>query len=261
MLYFLVMKAYFWIPFACLAGVLVGSWGPRAELRELQNRRQEEKSRPKNAAAASFKTFAELANIPAEAKRHRRPRPPKDGAKTNKVIRLPDPPQVAADASNASTQSVDKAGRPHRMPFRFDRNLSPEDLRARIEEAQELWQTRVELARANWKSKLKVSAENEARFDAAMDEMNQHLHETMQALAQQVAEKGKVTAELGLRLVGDATTIMAETYEKVGACTTPELRDSVADMPMTDFIDPGVAEPLIEVQDLFKNQFGNEAGK
>ena len=255
------MKAYFWIPFACLAGVLVGSWGPRAELRELQNRRQEEKSRPKNAVAASFKTFAELANIPAEAKRHRRPRPPKDGAKTNKVIRLPDPPQVAADASNASTQSVDKVGRPHRMPFRFDRNLSPEDLRARIEEAQELWQTRVELARANWKSKLKISAESEARFDAAMDEMNQHLHETMQALAQQVAEKGKVTAELGLRLVGDATTIMAETYEKVGACTTPELRDSVADMPMTDFIDPGVAEPLIEVQDLFRSQVGNGAGK
>ena len=159
------MKAYFWIPFACLAGVLVGSWGPRAELRELENRQQEEKSRPKNAAAASFKTFAELANIPAEAKRprHRRPRPPKDGAKTNKVIRLPDPPQVAADASNASTQSVEKAGRPHHMPVKFDRNLSPEDLRARIEEAQELWQTRVEIARANWKSKLKVTGENGGR--------------------------------------------------------------------------------------------------
>ena len=256
------MKAYFWIPFACLAGVLVGSWGPRAELRELENRQQEEKSRPKNAAAASFKTFAELANIPAEAKRprHRRPRPPKDGAKTNKVIRLPDPPQVAADASNVSTQSVEKAGRPHHMPVKFDRNLSPEDLRARIEEAQELWQTRVEIARANWKSKLKVTGENGARFDAAMDEMNQHLHEMMQALAQQVAERGKMTAELGLRLVGDATTIMAETYEKVGVCAPAELRDSVADMPMSDFIDPGVAEPLIEVQDLFKNQVGNGAG-
>ena len=256
------MKAYFWIPFACLAGVLVGSWGPRAELRELENRQQEEKSRPKNAAAASFKTFAELANIPAEAKRprHRRPRPPKDGAKTNKVIRLPDPPKVAADASNASTQSVEKAGRPHHMPVKFDRNLSSEDLRARIEEAQELWQTRVEIARANWKSKLKVTGENGARFDAAMDEMNQHLHEMMQALAQQVAERGKMTAELGLRLVGDATTIMAETYEKVGACAPAELRDSVADMPMSDFIDPGVAEPLIEVQDLFKNQVGNGAG-
>jgi len=251
------MKAYFWMPFACLIGVLVGAWGPRAELRELQNRQQEEKSRPKNTAAASFKTFADFANIPAEAKRrHRRPHPPKDGAKTNKVIRIPDAPQPVADASTAPTQAVEKAGRPHHMPFKFDRNLSPEDLRARIEEAQELWATRVEIARANWKSKLKVSGENEAHFDAAMDEMNQHLHETMQALAQQVAEKGKVTAELGLRLVGDATTIMAETYEKVGACAPAEMRDSVADLPMTDFIDPGVAEPLIEVQDLFKNGAG-----
>ena len=30
------MKAYFWLPFACLAGLLVGMWGPRAEIRAMK---------------------------------------------------------------------------------------------------------------------------------------------------------------------------------------------------------------------------------
>ena len=131
--------------------------------------------------------------------------------------------------------------------------MAPEDLRARIEEAQELWRTRVEVARATWKDRLKLSEDASRQFDAALESMNDHLYETMQTMAQLAASRDQVSPELGLRLVGDATTIMAETYEKVGACVPPEMRDAVSDMPMTDFIDPGVAEPLIAVQDKFEH--------
>ena len=49
--------------------------------------------------------------------------------------------------------------------------------------------------------------------------------------------------------MGDATTIMAETYEKIGACVPADRRAVVSEMQVFDFIDPGVAEPLISVQD------------
>ncbi len=236
------MKAYFWIPIACLVGVLIGAWGPRAEIREMKRLAEERKSQPKNTAAEGFKAFAKFANIPDEAKRAHRRRgkdKPLFAGATNRVARGrlgQSAPPVATEPTNEKRKFV-----------------PPADLRARIEEAQELWRTRVEIARANWKTKLKIKPSDEVRFNAALDEMNEQLHDAMSALSQLVAEKGKVTSELGLRLVGDATTIMAETYEKVGACTSPDLRETVSDMPMTDFIDPGVAEPLVGIQDLFEH--------
>ena len=235
------MRAYFWLPFACLAGLFVGMWGPRAEIRAMKALALEEKSRPRT-PADGFKAFANLANIPDEAKRPRRRADGKDKAlfrgATNRVAQAAAPESAAVAPTNAPAA---KPQPPKRM--------APEDLRARIEEAQELWRTRVEVARTTWKDKLSLSGESAQKFDAALDEMNDHLYETMQTMAQIVDKSDNVTPELGLRLVGDATTIMAETYEKIGAGLPPEMRDTVSKLPMTDFIDPGVAEPLISVQD------------
>ena len=248
------MKAYFWLPFACLAGLVVGAWGPRAEIRAMKALAQEEKAKPRNPAAEGFKAFTSLANIPDEARRPRRRHAgEKDRAlfrgATNRVAQAAAP----APASEAAAPTNAPAAAKQEPPKR----LSPEDLRARIEEAQDLWRTRVEVARTTWKDKLGIQADAAQKFDAALDEMNDHLYETMQTMAQLVEKSDKVTPELGLRLVGDATAIMAETYEKVGACVPAEMRDTVAQMPMTDFIDPGVAEPLISVQDKFEHFAGN----
>ena len=76
--------------------------------------------------------------------------------------------------------------------------LSPEDLRARIEEAQDLWRTRVDLARAQWKSKLKLSGESETAFDAALQEMNERLYDSVAALAGLLEGRESLTPELGL---------------------------------------------------------------
>lgn len=250
-----VMKIYFWIPFACLAGILIGAWGPREEIREMKRLEEEKREIAKTKGANAFKTFAGLVNIPEEAKRpHRRRKNEKPlfvGA-TNRATRVSAVTNAVmqAEADPATNAPTKVAGAPAKV------NLG--DLRARLEEAQDLWRARVEIARANWKSKLKIASEDDARFNAALDEMNDQLYESMRALSQLVSEKGKMTAELGLRLVADATTIMAETYEKVGACAAPELRDDVANMPMTDFIDPGVAEPLVDVQGLLEHFPGGE---
>ena len=242
------MKAYLFIPAAALLGVLVGAWGPREELRAYKKQVAEEKARPNRLGADGFADFAKMVKIPEMANPHRRPKKkrPEMVLSTNRVVKT----QVATTTNEVSDVETNATVK---TEVKKPKRLSPEDLRARIEEAQDLWATRVEIARTQWKNKLKMSDEASARFDAAMDEMNLKLLETAQAMADQLAQQDKMTPELGLRLMGDAATVMAETYEKVGACVSPEQRADVSEIPLTDFIDPGVAEPLIAVQGKLEN--------
>lgn len=247
------MKALIWLPAACLAGIVIGAWGPREELRTREEHAAAEKARPRN-AAEGFKAFARLANIPDEARRPHRHRQPGKAlfTATNAAPKKADAPKKDAPrVTSAPATAPTPAPVATNAPPRRAERMSPEDLRARIEEAQDLWRTRVELARTQWKDKLGIASGSDAasRFDAAIDSMNEQLHETMQTMATLLAQQERMTPELGLRMVGDATTIMTETYEQIRTCVPEEHRSEVADMQVVEFIDPGVAEPLIEVQD------------
>ena len=242
------LKVGLWLPLACLIGFLVGSWGARDELRAFQEHAKEQK-----AAATKpdgFSTFARMVKIPETARRHRRPR--REGH-ANPVS------PIAATNAAAGKRPTSRLSTDVTEPFPVvatnapPRRLSPEDLRARIEEAQELWRTRVDVARAQWKARLKLTGEAERAFEAALQEMNERLYDRVAALAGILAEKDEMTPELGLRLVGETTTILAETYDRIGACAAPGQRDEIAKMQMVDFIDPGVAEPLVDVQGKLDN--------
>ena len=239
------MKAYLWLPLACLVGFLVGSWGARDELRAFKEHAKEAKEKAA-AKPDGFDTFARMVKIPEAAKRPRRLR----------RSRETDPVSPIAVTNTAATGAKESADRPSAEPKETDdvltntppARLSREDLRARIEEAQDLWRTRVDVARAQWKAKLKLKGDAEREFDAALQEMNERLYDSISALAGILSEKEEMTPELGLRLVGETTTILAETYDKIGSCAAPGDREEIAKIQMTDFIDPGVAEPLINVQ-------------
>ena len=243
------MKAYLWLPLACLMGFLIGSWGARDELRAFKDHAREEKAKAA-ARPEGFDTFARLVNIPEMARRPRRPRRheiPRSAspiAATNAVtVQAPVDNKTAVPPiaeGNDAAQSATNAS-----PAR----LSAADLRTRIEEAQDLWRTRVDVVREQWKGKLKLAGEAEKAFDTALQEMNERLYDSIATLAGILTEKDEMTPELGLRLVGETTTILAETYDKIGACAAPEHREAISTMKMTDFIDPGVAEPLIRVQE------------
>ena len=242
------MKAYLWLPLACLVGFLVGSWGARDELRAFKEHAREEKEKTA-AKPEGFDAFARMVKIPEMARRPRRPR-------HNKAT-IPISPISATNAASAKVSAATEKDPPLTAEGKesaessanaSSARLSAADLRARIEEAQDLWRTRVDVARMQWKSKLKLAGEAEKAFDTALQEMNERLYDSVAALAGILAEKDEMTPELGLRLVGETTTILAETYDKIGDCTAPTLREAVSTMQMTDFIDPGVAEPLITVQ-------------
>ena len=235
-------KWFFLLPLACLAGFIVGSWGSRADLRALKELDKNEKRTAAEQKPDGFDTFARMAKIPETARHPRRHRPSRAEARRSAIAITNAPKvEVAADVPTA-TNAAARADAPRKR-------RTPDDLAVRIEEAQEMWATRVDVARAQWKSRLSLSDAAEKAFDDALQEMNEKLYASAQELAKRLASEEKMTPELGFRLMGDTSTILAETYDKIGEILPQDQRAAVSEMQMIDFIDPAVAEPLIAVQD------------
>lgn len=227
-------RAVLWLPLAFVLGGLVGAWGPNEELRRLKERPAA--SAAPAARAHGFDAFARMVNIPDVARR-RGPRPPRRPAATNTVATVRPP---ASAASPSATGVVRRAARPQR--------LSPEDLRARIDEAADLWRARSELVRAGALRTLGLGEAGAAAFDAALLRMNDDLRAALQAAADALAEEAELTPELGVRLMGDLSATIAETYDRIGAAVDPARRADVAKLNLAELIDPSVAEPLVAVQ-------------
>ena len=235
-------KWFFLLPLACLAGFVVGAWGSRADLRALKDLDKSEKRAAAERKPDGLDAFARMAKIP-ETARHPRQHHSSRAEARRSAIAVTNAFQIEASAdAPQATNAVAAAKVPKKR-------RAPDDLAARIDEAQELWATRVDVARAQWKAKLKLSGEAEKAFDDALQEMNEKLYASVQELARRLASEEKMTPELGFRLMGDTSTILAETYDKIGEFLPQGQRAEVSEMQMVDFIDPAVAEPLIDVQD------------
>ena len=235
-------KCFLLLPLACLAGFIVGSWGYRADLRALKELDKGAQMAAAEQKPDGFDTFARMAKIPETARHPRRHRPSRAEARRSAIAVTNAPSAGASADAPDTTNAVASAEAPKKRRM-------PDDLAARIDEAQELWATRVDVARAQWKAKLKLSSEAEKAFDDALQEMNEKLYASVQSLARRLASEEKMTPELGFRLMGDTTTILAETYDRIGDLLPQEQRGEVSEMQMVDFVDPAVAEPLIDVQD------------
>lgn len=234
------MKNWFWIPLATLVGLVAGSWGPREDLKSYQEQSQVTKTAKKASDASGFGAFARMVAIPEVAKRQRKPRHPR----------------ILGPSEDESPSPVVTNDVPKKVSNPPLRHLSPEDLKARIDEAAALWSTRVELAKTQWKARLGLSGQDASEsFDAALGQMNETLRETMVALADEIERTGKMTPELGLRLMGDASAAMATAYDALGETVAPEKRAEISELPVYEFIDPSVAEPLVGVQDKLEPSF------
>jgi hypothetical protein len=226
---------FLWIALALVAGGIVGAWGPAGELHALKTRAV--KSESVKTKGQGFDAFARVMNIPdvAGRRRFRREKPAAEN-----------PPAKAKTPAGAAS-APEKAGGTSRSGAQA-RRLDPEDLRARIEDAAELWRARGDLVFADTVKKLALDADGEARLQEIVSQMNEAVRSSVQAVADALAEEEALTPELGVRLMGDLSATMAETYDRIGECAGAERRAAVSRLNLADFIDPTVAEPLVGVQ-------------
>ena len=230
------MKLWHLLPFALLAGLLIGRWLPNEETR-FESAARMEVSVQKNTDALN--NITRMVQIPDKASRSRRRAP----VVTNQ------PPEVATHAISGDLPNTNAPAQ-----HRHRERISPEDLRARIDEAKELWRTRAELARAQMIDKLGLqTVEQQTQFDNAINTMNQTMFNTMQGLADEVKNSPEMTTEQGIRVVAQMTSAMTTAYDTLFQSVSQDKQSEVGKMQITDFIDPNVIEPLTEVQDKFQN--------
>lgn len=250
------MKLLLIMPFVLLLGLIIGGWAPKQELRstkkEIADLAGKLASREKD---SRMDAFTRMVQIPERAQKTKPAAAVKPisvrvsasvGSDTNGLVT-----GSAAAATNAVTEK-DHALEPKKS------DLSPEDLQARIEEAKELWKTRVEIARAQWIERLKLSPEEAALLDASVNAMNEELYASMQGLAASLENADTLTPELGTRFFNEMTTSLVKTYDDLDAFVPAEQRGEASKLELTDFIDPAVAEPLIAVQNKLENMPGQQ---
>ena len=226
-------KTAVYIPIAFVLGGLVGAWRPSEELHALKTKKEAEP--PKQQSQAGFDSFAKMVNIPDAAKSSHSRRPMRERpAATNEVASAEAPKDV--EAKKPEVRRLER------------REMSPEDLRARIDEAADIWRTRVEIARAQTIEKLGLDDAGVEKFNAAVDNMNVKLRDSIQIIATKIAQEENMTPELGVRLMGDLCTTLAESYDEIGQCVGDDRRGEISSLELHNFVDPSVAEPLISVQ-------------
>ena len=230
-------NAFVWLPLAFVIGGIVGYYGPAEELRAREAQVKEQAvQKAKKGSRGGFASFASMVNIPESASRA--------GASHERKEAVPTSGPDAADIKESETNRADRASAPRMQRRRTD----PEDLRARIDEAADLWRTRSEIARASAVEKLRLDADGENAFNAALKAMNDKLRDSIQIVADEIAASEEMTPELGVRMMGDLSASLAEAYDAVAACADEGVRNEVSRLNLVDFIDPSVAEPMIAVQ-------------
>ena len=231
------------LPLAAVVGGLVGAWGPSEE-RRAYTERPKKAAEERAAKRGGFDPIAQFIKVPDAAKRPRRAKPPAEPA-------AKPPPAAAAEEEPAKAP-------PKAVPRRM---LPPEDLQARIDEASELWRTRIKLARAAALERLGIAEGDAAAFDTSVDDMNARLRESIQTIADMLANEDSMTPEIGVRLMGDISVTLAETYDRLGECVDASMRGKVGELQLVEFIDPSVAEPLVAVKDKLDGRaFGRGKG-
>lgn len=227
-----------WIAPALLAGLLLGGWSPRVELRRLRGELESARARHNRTPASTIDTLSRIvgagASLPAD-----RAEPPVREERRTPDADDADTPARQASSDDARTESRDETPAPRRRA----------DLRQRVETAAEVWALRAEVAREGFVSRAELDAEQAAQFDVLVEAMNLRMHTQMQELADFLGRGETLTPEDGVRIIHALTGILTLTYDEMDRTLSPEWREPAGpEFDLGQFVDPMVAEPLFDVE-------------
>ncbi len=243
------MKAAAWIVLALLTGLVLGALGPRAELRRA---RQEVKDLDILLKSRSQARSTALADVTGMLRLSESVARGRSAAASNAAPVAAASPATPSAASNVVAQ----AKPPH------DRARERRDLREQIDKAAEVWRVRSDVARSAFLANAGLDAEQAANFDVVMEAMNVRLKERITFWADRFRDGSELSQETGMRMMNDLSGVLVLTYDEMDRKLPPTWRTTGgAQMEMTDFVDPAVAEPLIGLEDrLPRRRHGGPGG-
>lgn len=245
------MKGWAWIPVALLAGLVIGAWPQRSALRRARAQivDLEKAMKERSAGADQFKSVSRFLRIPDGDKTPRR----RMGPLRERPSAGSGP--IATNAGSAASAGTNQPTRRAEFQFRLGgdgkRTGGRQTLEDRIDEASDLWRMRSDVARSTFIANAELDVAQVAQFDVLVAAMNMRLGDRIEHWAEQLRERDEpLDPETGMRVINDLTEAMVVTYDEMDR-TMPEgwRGESGSSVDLTDFIDPSVATPLIEVED------------
>ena len=222
---------------ALLAGLALGGWGPRADLRLARDQIKDMESQlhKRGATAGKMETVKAMLQVKDEemsAARSRARKPPLPKKTTAFRPAAPaDKPLAAEESGRAKNTNTTE---------RFGENLQKE---------ADLWNTRVEMSRNSFITNLGLTPQQTAMFDGMMAVMNSQLEQGIKQWSDLLKQKDEMTGEDGIRMMNELSGVLTRTYGEMDQ-TMPEgwRQKAGGGFELMNFIDPAVALPLTDVQ-------------
>ena len=224
---------------ALLLGLVLGSYGPRSDLREARARIKElEKKVGRQESSAgkmqAVKTMLQVKDAEVSAAR----------GKPRKFTRPPPLPKL-------QTSETIEAPATNAQP-RMGRNIA---------EASELWSTRVEMSRNSFIGNLGLNAQQTAIFDGITAVMNAQLEDRIGKWAEALKQKDEMSSEDGIRMMTELGGVLTKTYDEMDQALPQGWREKAGtEFQLVNFIDPAVATPLVDVESKIQRRQRRDAG-
>jgi hypothetical protein len=237
------MKYWILIPLLFLAGLVIGGFQPRGEIRRLRQELDTRKKAERTAPPQDRQLSSFLNMLPLETARPDSP-----------------PASFTHDAGNAATQIMitatgtlaETGGTNTQTELTAEARSAA--MKARIDQAAEAWRLRAEVARNTFATKTGFNDREMTDFDVLMGSMNIRLLDLFKQTAQQIEEGAEFTPESGVRLMNGLTQAMVLTYDEMDRKLPATWRtDAGASFDLVTYVDPAVATPLITVADKLPN--------
>ena len=241
------MKTAIIIVLALLAGLVVGTWSVKADLRRAQKEvadLKEQLSRRPAARQTGLDGITSMLKIPMDAP-------------------VREEPANASTAAGAHSNRVALAfGSGDTNGLRRHRHGSDrETLRKQLDTAANAWKVRSDIARAGVLANTAASDDQSAQFDVAMAAMNLRLSNSVRTWVDYVKEQKDVTPETGIRMMNDLSSSLVFANDDLDRALPADWRDKAGPkFQVFDFVNPEVVMPLTEVEDVFRRTDDAVAG-
>jgi len=230
------------------AGLVIGSWQARAQRRTAERALQEAEARLRDAGSGDRRLDSITGMLRIDERQ--RPAEGEAGPETGEPDGVEE--TAAARPGQRTGQLQPEEGPPGER----------QDLRARIEQAADIWTLRAALARSAFIERTALSAGEVEAFDVLTEEMNLRIRDRIATWSEEIQAGGALGAEDGARLIHDLTGILVSTYDGMNLVLDPSWREGGGDeFDLIDLVDPMVAEPLVEVEGLLRESAGERRGR
>lgn len=244
------MKTAVLVIVALLAGMVLGSWSVKVDLRRATEEAATLKKDLSRRAASPDGRITGIASMLKLSNGATAPREKGDGTPAGGESQATNLTAAAASSNTAAMAHSERTA----LRKHLHEHNRPEagTLRRQLETAASAWQVRSDLARSGFLSNVAQNDQQSIQFDVTMAAMNIRLSNSVRTWVEYVKQEQRVDSEAGIRIMNDLSAALVQAYNDLDRTMPADWRAKAGpEFEVVSFIDPQAIMPLTEVEGVF----------